>query len=147
EIYELFQSAWSGADYVPDKDDRELVDTTVYAINELGQYDILTEDLSGLDRKEEVKKTVTELDAVIDHIQDYTEAQQIDTLAGPCLPSLAVRVFAQDLHPYNLKEAWEERRQPLRSMIGLLDQPYLQAQTSSTIDMTKDGHIAVFSSP
>src|SRR5699024_8658475 len=25
EIYELFQSAWSGADYVTDKDDRELV--------------------------------------------------------------------------------------------------------------------------
>src|SRR5690625_1049194 len=147
EIYELFQSAWSGADYVPDKDDRELVDTTVYAINELGQYDILTEDLSGLDRKEEVKKTVTELDAVIDHIQDYTEAQQIEPLARPWLPPLPERVFAQDLHPVNFKEAWKEPKQPLRVMIGLLDQPELQAQTPSTIDLTKDGHIAVFSSP
>ncbi|MBC1476081.1 type VII secretion protein EssC, partial [Listeria grandensis] len=44
EIYELFQSAWSGADYVPDKDDQEQVDTTIYAINDLGQYEILTED-------------------------------------------------------------------------------------------------------
>src|SRR5690625_4181494 len=147
EIYELFQSAWSGADYVPDKDDRALVDTTVYAINELGQYDILTEDLSGLDRKEEVKKTVTELDAVIDHIQDYTEAQQIEPLARPWLPPLPERVFAQDLHPVNFKEAWKEPKQPLRVMIGLLDQPELQAQTPSTIDLTKDGHIAVFSSP
>src|SRR5699024_7599674 len=32
-------------------------------------------------------------------------------------------------------------------MIGLLDQAELQAQTHSTIDKTKDGHIAVLSSP
>src|SRR5699024_8410045 len=42
EIYELFQSAWSGADYVPDKETYEQVDTTIYAINDLGQYTILT---------------------------------------------------------------------------------------------------------
>src|SRR5699024_10670285 len=52
EIYELFQSACSGADYVPDKGDQEMVDTTISAINDLGQYNILTEYLRGLEKTE-----------------------------------------------------------------------------------------------
>ncbi|MEW9676388.1 type VII secretion protein EssC [Lentibacillus sp. L22] len=147
EIYELFQSAWSGADYVPDKDDHELVDTTIYAINDLGQYDILTEDLSGLDKKDEIEQTPTELDAVIDYIHDYTEAQQIEPLPRPWLPPLPEQIFAQDLHPVDFKEAWQEPKKLLHATIGLLDQPELQAQEPLIIDLTKNGHIAVFSSP
>ncbi|MBC2233219.1 FtsK/SpoIIIE domain-containing protein, partial [Listeria seeligeri] len=60
EIYELFQSAWSGADYVPDKESTDNIDTTIYAINDLGQYDILTEDLSGLDKKDDLTKLPSE---------------------------------------------------------------------------------------
>ncbi|OJG67521.1 protein essC [Enterococcus moraviensis] len=30
EIYELFQSAWSGADYQPEKDDQQIEDHTIY---------------------------------------------------------------------------------------------------------------------
>lgn len=147
EIYELFQSAWSGADYVPDKDDQELVDTTIYAINDLGQYDILTEDLSGLDKKEQIEKVPTELDAVIDYIHDYTESQQIEPLPRPWLPPLPERIFAKDLHPVDFEEAWQEPKKPLKTTIGLLDQPELQAQEPLTLELAKDGHIAVFSSP
>ena len=49
EVYELFQSAWSGADYQPDKDDMGIEDHTIYLINELGQYEILNEDLLSKD--------------------------------------------------------------------------------------------------
>src|SRR5699024_830243 len=60
EIYELFQSAWSGADYQPDKEDQNIEDHTIYRINELGQYEILSEDLSGLENADEVKQVPTE---------------------------------------------------------------------------------------
>lgn len=43
EVYELFQSAWSGADYQPDKDEQGIEDHTIYAINDIGQYEILDE--------------------------------------------------------------------------------------------------------
>ena len=72
EIYELFQSAWSGADYLPNKNDEGFMDTTIYAINELGQYDIISDDLSGLSHKKEISKVPTELEAVIDFIHTYT---------------------------------------------------------------------------
>ncbi|ECB9580176.1 type VII secretion protein EssC [Listeria monocytogenes] len=147
EIYELFQSAWSGADYVPDKESTDYIDTTIYAINDLGQYDILTEDLSGLDKKDDLTKLPSELDAVIDHIHEYTEASGIEALPRPWLPPLPERIFAQDLHPVNFEEAWKEPKKPLQATIGLLDQPELQAQVPLTLDLTKDGHVAVFSSP
>ena len=38
EVYELFQTAWSGADYQPEKDQLGIEDHTIYLINELGQY-------------------------------------------------------------------------------------------------------------
>ncbi|EAD6333922.1 type VII secretion protein EssC, partial [Listeria monocytogenes] len=147
EIYELFQSAWSGADYVPDKESTDYIDTTIYAINDLGQYDILTEDLSGLDKKDDLTKLPSELDAVIDHIHAYTEASGIEALPRPWLPPLPERIFAQELHPVNFEEAWKEPKKPLQATIGLLDQPELQAQVPLTLDLTKDGHVAVFSSP
>ncbi len=147
EIYELFQSAWSGADYVPDKESTDNIDTTIYAINDLGQYDILTEDLSGLDKKDDLTKLPSELDAVIDHIHEYTEAAGIEALPRPWLPPLPEQIFAEDLHPVNFEEAWKEPKKPLQATIGLLDQPELQAQVPLTLDLTKDGHVAVFSSP
>ncbi|WP_424475014.1 type VII secretion protein EssC [Oceanobacillus kimchii] len=147
EIYELFQSAWSGADYIPDKNEQDYVDMTIYAINELGQYDILTEDLSGLEHKEEVEKIPTELDAVIDHIADYTAQQEMEPLAKPWLPPLPEKIFGPELHPVAFEEAWKEPKKPLQPMIGLLDQPELQKQSPLTLNLSKDGHLAVFSSP
>lgn len=147
EIYELFQSAWSGADYVPDKEDEERMDNTIYAINDLGQYEILSEDLSGLDRKEDISKVPTELDAVIDHIHAFAESQGIEALPRPWLPPLPERIFAQDLHPVNVEEAWQEPKKALHATIGLLDQPELQAQNPLTLDLSRDGHVAAFSSP
>ncbi|CDQ40394.1 type VII secretion protein EssC [Virgibacillus salexigens] len=147
EIYELFQSAWSGAEYVPDRDNDEFVDTTIYAINDLGQYDILTEDLSGLENKQEIEKNPTELDAVIDCIAAYTDEHQIAPLARPWLPPLPEKIFVEDIKEITVDEAWQESNKRLIVTLGLLDQPELQSQRPLTLDLTKHGHLAVFSSP
>lgn len=147
EIYELFQSAWSGADYVENKEDKEHLDATIYAINDLGQYEILSEDLSGLGSSKEVISVPSELDAVIDYIHDYAEINEIEALARPWLPPLPESVYLQDLHAIQFKEAWTKEKKPLKATVGLLDQPELQSQTPLTLDISKDGHVAVFSSP
>ncbi|MBJ7931261.1 type VII secretion protein EssC [Bacillus toyonensis] len=147
EIYELFQSAWSGADYVENKEDKEHLDATIYAINDLGQYEILSEDLSGLGSSKEVISVPSELDAVIDYIHDYAEVNEIEALARPWLPPLPESVYLQDLHAIQFKEAWTKEKKPLKATVGLLDQPELQSQTPLTLDISKDGHVAVFSSP
>ncbi|MBL5768608.1 type VII secretion protein EssC [Heyndrickxia sporothermodurans] len=147
EIYELFQSAWSGADYIPDKSDDNSMDTTIYSINELGQYDILSNDLSGLGNKENISKVPTELDAVIDYIHSYANENNIAELPRPWLPPLEEAIFLPDLHAVDYRNAWYQEKKPIEVTFGFLDIPEMQAQEPITINLTKDGHMAVFSSP
>ncbi|MHC5215120.1 type VII secretion protein EssC [Enterococcus sp. LJL128] len=147
EIYELFQSAWSGADYQPDKDDQQIEDHTIYLVNELGQYEILSEDLSGLENAEDVKQIPTELDAIIDGIHDVANQENITPLPRPWLPPLEERIIVSELHPTNFKEAWVTEKQQLEPTLGVVDIPSMQAQETLNVNMTHEGHIAVFSSP
>ncbi|MBC1487605.1 type VII secretion protein EssC [Listeria sp. FSL L7-1485] len=147
EIYELFQSAWSGADYVPDKESTDYIDTTIYAINDLGQYDILTEDLSGLDKKDDLTKLPSELDAVIDHIHAYTEAAGIEALPRPWLPPLEERIPLEDISSIDFEKNWLKEEKDLELVLGVLDQPQLQAQNTLKWNLEKNGHLAVYASP
>ncbi|WP_152908124.1 type VII secretion protein EssC, partial [Streptococcus suis] len=97
EVYELFQSAWSGADYQPDKDEQGIEDHTIYAINDIGQYEILNEDLSGLDQAESIKEVPSELQAIVSKLKALTERLSIQALPQPWLPPLPSRLFVEDL--------------------------------------------------
>ena len=66
-----------------------------YTINNLGQYEILSEDLSGLENSDEMKTVPTELDAVIDGIHDLTVEEGIESLPRPWLPPLEERFICQ----------------------------------------------------
>lgn len=147
EIYELFQSAWSGADYIPDKNEQDLMDTTIYAINDLGQYEILSSDLSGLSRRREISRIPTELDAVVDYIDAFAKEMGIVDLPRPWLPPLEERIYLPDLDDVDYKTAWYEAKEPLEVTFGFLDIPEMQAQKPLTLNLSKDGHMAVFSSP
>lgn len=147
EIYELFQSAWSGADYVHDQNDPNVVDLTVYHINELGQYEILTKDLSGLDKKGEVKKKKTELEAVVDYIHEFTKKHHIIPLSSPWLPPLETNIYLEDLVAYDFQKEWKKEKRLLSPTVGFADFPKEQAQRKLQIPLSKDGHIALFSSP
>ncbi|MFR6453338.1 MAG: hypothetical protein ACLUP5_08815 [Streptococcus sp.] len=89
EVYELFQSAWSGAEYQPEKDKQGIEDHTIYAINDLGQYEILNDDLSGLEETEDIRQVRTELDAVVGYIHDLVVEEGIPALPQPWLPPLS----------------------------------------------------------
>lgn len=142
EIYELFQSAWSGADYLEEKEDTYYVDDTIYRINELGQYDILSEDLSGLEKMQQTLKVPSELEAIIDYLDVYTKEHKIAKLARPWLPPLPTNYTVEAA---TTDEAVTKPR--LKITIGLLDKPHIQAQVPFELDLTKDGHLAIFGSP
>jgi S-DNA-T family DNA segregation ATPase FtsK/SpoIIIE len=147
EIYELFQSAWSGADYQPDKDEQQIEDHTIYLVNDLGQYEILSEDLSGLENADDVKQIPTELDAIIDGIHEVAERENITPLPRPWLPPLEERIIATALHPVDFREEWQTEKQPLEPVLGVVDVPSMQAQETLRLNMTQEGHMTVFSSP
>ena len=146
EVYELFQSAWSGADYQPDKDDMGIEDHTIYLINELGQYEILNEDLSGLEDVDEIKEVPTELDAIVHHIQLLCEEQEIPPVPQPWLPPLKERIALDELEEVQPTVAWAQEK-PLSVLLGMADIPQAQKQEAVSINLSKDGHILLYGSP
>ncbi|WP_081215205.1 type VII secretion protein EssC, partial [Streptococcus oralis] len=146
EVYELFQSAWSGADYQPDKDDMGIEDHTIYLINELGQYEILNEDLSGLEEAEEIKEVPTELDAIVQHIQVLCQEQEIPPVPQPWLPPLKERIALEELEAVQPAVAWEEEKS-LSFLLGMADIPQAQKQEAISINLSKDGHVLLYGSP
>ena len=146
EVYELFQSAWSGADYQPDKDDMGIEDHTIYLINELGQYEILNEDLSGLEDVDEIKEVPTELDAIVHHIQLLCEEQEIPPVPQPWLPPLKERIALEELEEVQPAVAWGQEK-PLSVLLGMADIPQAQKQEAVSINLSKDGHILLYGSP
>ena len=146
EVYELFQSAWSGADYQPDKDDMGIEDHTIYLINELGQYEILNEDLSGLEEAEEIKEVPTELDAIVQHIQVLCQEQEIPPVPQPWLPPLKERIALEELEEVHPTVAWTQEK-PLSVLLGMADIPQAQKQEAVSINLSKDGHVLLYGSP
>lgn len=146
EVYELFQSAWSGADYQPDKDDMGIEDHTIYLINELGQYEILNEDLSGLEEADEIKEVPTELDAIVQHIQLLCEEQNIPPVPQPWLPPLKERITLEDLEVVQPAVAWKQEKS-LSFLLGMADIPQAQKQEAVSINLSKDGHVLLYGSP
>ena len=146
EVYELFQSAWSGADYQPDKDDMGIEDHTIYLINELGQYEILNEDLSGLEEVEEIKEVPTELDAIVQHIQVLCQEQEFPPVPQPWLPPLKERIALEELEAVQPAVAWEEEKS-LSFLLGMADIPQAQKQEAISINLSKDGHVLLYGSP
>lgn len=141
EIYELFQSAWSGAIYSADEEN-EKVDDRIYKINLLGQGELINKDLSEDSHQEETM--TTQLDAIVDYIDDYYNSIEHKDVTKPWLPSLAqniVNPYIQDVIDVKTIQAID-----LTAPVGLIDIPEEQKQMDYAIDFVKDGNLAIFSS-
>ncbi|HEO2878282.1 TPA: type VII secretion protein EssC [Streptococcus agalactiae] len=146
EVYELFQSAWSGADYQPEKDDQGIEDHTIYSINDLGQYEILNDDLSGLDQAENIKEVPTELDAIVENIQALTKEMGISDLPQPWLPPLSNQIAVTDLRKEESVDLWS-KAPSYKAVLGFMDIPSQQAQEVAWHDFEDDGHLSIFAGP
>lgn len=142
EVYELFQSAWSGATYKGNQTIENVEDFTIYSINDLGQFEVLTEDLSGLTHKEMPKQKLTELEAVIEGIHEIAVSQKLKVLPRPWLPPLKERISR-----FDLEKEESHSTNHLVAQVGMLDLPHEQLQKPYTLDFMKDGHVAIFASP
>ncbi|MDD3361680.1 MAG: type VII secretion protein EssC [Hespellia sp.] len=133
EIYELFQSAWSGAPYSEDQEE-EKVDDRVYLINDLGQGELVNQDLS--DEKDSGKLAVTQLDATVDYIHDVYEKMDTVEVKRPWLPPLKEQIISSQI----LEDA-KGKPADLTVSIGLVDIPEEQAQNEYTINFEKEGNL------
>ena len=96
-------------------------------INELGQYEVLNQDLSGLDMAEEIKEVPTELDVIVQEINHLHQQEGIAAVAQPWLPPLKERITLDELDKVVPIEAWQKRTAP-SVLIGVADIPQAQKQ-------------------
>ena len=135
EIYELFQSAWSGATVAEDGKE-EKTDRRVYLVNELGQGELLNEDLDAVEDGKDKKET--QLDAIVDYINKTFESQHCERVPKPWLPSL----------PYNMPSPVQNitsgEQLCLTVPLGMVDIPDQQAQEEYLLDLEADGNFGYF---
>ena len=139
EIYELFQSAWSGAPFVEDVVDKGF-DSRVYEINQLGQGVLLNEDLSEVDKTKDAK--FTELDVTVNHVQAIYTCLNAEVVDRPWLPPLAEKIVTHAIksgHDVGKIEGYH-----MDIPLGMVDIPEQQEQKEFGHNFYDDGNLVVF---
>ncbi|WP_223068045.1 type VII secretion protein EssC [Paenibacillus caui] len=151
EIFELFQSAYSGADYDPEGEmqKRENRVKRIYEISLHGR----AEQIYPLEEEKIAKKELpTQLKAMVRHIISLSGQSGIKPLKGPWMPPLPETVFLDDIHGpesgfHEEYGRWTASGDILSVPIGLLDDPRNQRQEPLVLDFASDGNLFVYGSP
>lgn len=130
EIFELFQSAYSGA---PEKTiNSNVKEFTIYEINESGRkipvYRQKKENNAG--------SNLTQLDAIVKYVNDFCDCNSIVKLPNICLPPLPKTI------PY--LESKNDKNDLFD--IGVFDDPDNQIQASTAVDITNKNTLIIGSS-
>lgn len=142
ERYELFQSAYSAAEYEPDKtvEKVEVRDDRIWDIDDLGQKTILNKDLSGEEEERQSSaEKYTELDAVVDYIANLVNKTKAKIPAKPWLPLLEDKIVTPPVENTGKRNT--------QIPLGLLDIPSHQSQETYFYDIQEDSHTVIYSSP
>ena len=140
EIYELFQSAWSGANYRKQKEESGY-DERVYLVNKLGQRQILNEDLSQYDGEE---SSLTQLDVVVDYLSKIYSRMAVPEVERPWHPPLPKNISSPHIGDVSDVASFTQLDSVIE--LGLIDIPEQQRQEEFCYDFVKDGNLAIFSS-
>ncbi len=142
EIYELFQSAWSGASYSSGQTAEEKEDDRVYLVNALGQGELINQDLSGTAESNQIKKT--QLDVIVEHLQKVYQEEHAKEVMKPWLPSLPGLLESPYTKEVRDSAGFTEGDYTLG--IGMIDIPEEQTQEEYTLDLIKNGHLLYMAS-
>ncbi len=135
EIFEEFQSGWSGAAYEPEIPFSDEKNAKVELINLIGK--------NGVPKKKDKKKksdniqSVTQLDAIVKYIAEVAKEHDIDPVRQIWLPALEKKIYLSALAS-DKPEGFS-----LRLPIGIADNPEAQSQYTAYADFLSDGNLLV----
>ena len=132
EIFQLFQSAYSGAP-IPNSTMENQKSFKISKVNMYGGREVIFEQ-----KREVDENNITQLDALVDYVREYCEKKQIKRLPNICLPALAEKV------PYGLLK-YSYEGSDIRVPIGMYDDPENQWQDVIDVNFTQ-GHILIIGS-
>ncbi len=150
EVFELFQSYWSGAPYTGEA---QVAQDSGNQVRIVG----LTGERSKPLQKERttVKADMDELTAIRRYLRKVAEENGIRKLDGPWLPELPEMASLADLPDFGKGElmggfdgsGWNRTLPWLRIPVGIYDAPALQAQGIQYLDLATEGHYGIYGAP
>ncbi len=143
EIYELFQSAWSGASFSQGTED-QVQDDCVYRLNGLGQRELINSDLSTMTKQSAAK--ITQLDVTVEHIKKVFDASGKAYVKKPWLPPLSEQIVSPLLGKITKGGCLPAQKTELclAAKLGMVDIPEKQLQAEYVHDFAQDGNLAIF---
>ncbi len=144
EDFGLFQSFYSGSEYIEDKKSVATTENQVRIIGMTGNR------INPIKKKTETHEYKDELTAVIDEIKDICEVRGISKMAGPWLPELKTWLPLADLgiDTSNINNnGFGNIDEGIILPIGMYDIPANQKQGIQYLNITELGHCGVFGMP
>ena len=145
EIYEVFQSTYSGADYFPDtagEEERAQKAKKIFRLSTDGRP-VQIYPKAGADRTDNEKKNPSQLEVMVAHITGQAEAAGIEPLAGPWTEPLGETVYYNEL-----PDEWRAKRSEtiFSATTGVVDDPRGQRKFALDFDFANDGGLIVYGS-
>ena len=140
EVYEQFQSFWSGAPYHTNGNKVAETMNRVKLVKTDGTR------LQGQGNKKKIKADSDELTQVVKHIADVAEKMNIKPVDPLWKPELSGEIILKDLkQPYGFDgHKWIEPRGWLKVPIGMYDMPSTQTQGIEYLDFAAKGNLGIY---
>ncbi|GKU27252.1 type VII secretion protein EssC [Clostridium folliculivorans] len=132
EIFELFQSAYSGGN-VPTGNSMNENIFQIYERNVWGKKTLVYTNR----KKQIVTETKSQLQSIVEYVSDFCEAKGIKKLAGICLPSLE-KIIKTDKLNYDNNSDFN-----ISIPIGMFDDPEQQLQGEVILEPSKENIFVV----
>lgn len=127
EIFELFQSAYSGVKVTDNGDDKTKV-FSIYALNNWGKRTMVYTNK----KKSYSENAKNQLQVIVDYVDEYCKSSGIKALNGICLPPLADVIKKEDLAEFT------KSSQSVIIPVGVYDDPERQDQGNYCIDISEN---------
>lgn len=142
EIYELFQSGWSGAPYEESEDG---ADVSVSMLTRTGKEALAASRLRRL-RKEVNKRDTqekTQLSAIVEYLKLKAEELGYQNARQLWMPVLEKNIVLSELEKADVSEREKTEKWSLDAVVGLYDDPQNQQQKPLLVDFAQNGNLAV----
>jgi S-DNA-T family DNA segregation ATPase FtsK/SpoIIIE len=131
EIFELFQSAYSGAPAIAEASENE----KTFVINKLNFAGNRTPVYVRQKKKNSNASAINQLEAIIDYISKYCEKSNISRLPNICMPPLATNLL------YSVQN--NTNSDVITANIGIYDDPDHQAQHNYDVNCTATNYMII----
>ncbi|HWQ79802.1 MAG TPA: type VII secretion protein EssC [Anaerovoracaceae bacterium] len=146
EIFEAFQSGWSGAKYEPEIKYSDARQGDAKMIDLLGKPRVIG-GIKKADIKAGKEKKRTQLETAVAYLSAIAKDQNISPVDNIWLPPLPSRLALQDIEEYTDRcfenDSWRGRPGELSAVIGIVDDPVNQRQIPLSLDILTEGHILI----